>query len=446
MSSLLATSALAQAGSPLPWLPPGAGAPAAAAAPAATVSIDSVLQGLSVQAWYEHFDYDLSLAGGHGSATGDDSRVVIDYRRQFALTPWLDLHLSDRFDDTGLLDGPSFAQGSFTAHGAVNSLREAYVAVRLTDGASPLFIDAGRINVRNGVGSGYNPTDYFKTDAVLSSTTFDPNALREDRLGVVAAQAQQIAPWGAWSLTLAPRLASPISADGLQQKRAPFYLGLDRTNGENAALLKISPQINQAMSADVLVFAQQAHAVQLGLDLSALLSSSVVANAEISVGRQPLLPGPGDSAEKQAWTARSAVNITWTTPQGIDLTVENLFVGDGLNGGQASAWSRASSASAQQRYAALVEQRSDSQEPLGRFGAFARIGWRDAFAHRGLSLSAFVLADESDGSLLWQASASQSLGHWTLGATGGAFSGPRVSEFGSNPLRVYFTMHVARTF
>jgi hypothetical protein len=441
MSSALANRANAQAGAPLPWLPPGASATSAADA-----HVDSVLQGLAVEAWLERFDYDLGLAGGHGTASGDDSRIVIDYRRRFALAPWLDLHLSDRFDETGLLDGPSFAQGSFTTHGAVNSLREAYAAVRLTDGASPLFVDAGRINIRNGVGSGYNPTDYFKTDAVLSSTNFDPGALREDRLGVVAAQAQQIAPWGAWSFTLAPRLASPIRADALADKRAPFYLGLDRTNGEDAALLKISPQISQAVSADMLVFAESAHAVQLGLDLSALLSSSVVANAEVSAGRQTLLPGPDDPAQTPAWTARSAVNITWTTPQGIDLTVEDIFAGDGLDGSQAKAWSRANSAAAQQRYAALVEQRSDAQEPLGRFGAFARVGWRDAFHHSGLSLSAFVLADTTDGSLLWQASASQTLARWTLGATGGAFDGPRVSEFGSNPLRVYFTMHVERTF
>jgi len=63
-----------------------------------------------------------------------------------------------------------------------------------------------------------------------------------------------------------------------------------------------------------------------------------------------------------------------------------------------------------------------------------------------MSLSAFVLADESDGSLLWQASALQSFGHWTAGTIPGTLEGPRVSEFGSNPLRVYFAMHVARSF
>jgi hypothetical protein len=140
------------------------------------------------------------------------------------------------------------------------------------------------------------------------------------------------------------------------------------------------------------------------------------------------------------------VNITWTTPHGIDVTIESIFAGNGLNGSQAAAWSRARSRAAQQRYAALVEDTSAAQEPLGRIGAFARAGWRDAFAHQGLSLSAFVLADITDGSLLWQASASQSFGHWSVGATGGAFGGAPISEFGSNPLRVYFTMHIERSF
>ncbi len=412
----------------------------------ALVNIDSVLEGLSVQGWYEHFDYDLGRAGGTGSAGGDDSRLVIDYRRNFALSSQVELHVSDRFDETGLLDGPASTQGSFTEHGAVNSLREAYVAVRLTDGVSPLFVDAGRINVRNGVGSGYNPTDYFKTYAVLSSTTFDPGALREDRLGVVALQAQQIAPWGAWSLTLAPQIGSPVSLASLETKHAPLYLGLDRTNGYAAALLKISPQLSQAFSTDVLVFAQQDHDLQFGLDMSALLSHSVVGNMEISAGRQPLLPGPAATTQRDGVTARSAVNITWTTPQGIDLTIEDIFAGDGLNAAQARAWNHANTLSAQLRYAALVEQRSAAQEPLGRFGAFARVGWRNAFHHYGLSLSAFVLADETDGSLLWQASASQSFGRWTVGVTGGAFDGAPVSEYGSSPLRVYLTAHATFSF
>jgi hypothetical protein len=441
--TLMTATARAQTPTPLPWLPPPEAAPATLPPSPATATL---FQGLSLEAWYEHFDYDQGRAGGHGSAGGDDARLVIDDRRTLALAPWLGLHFSDRFDETGLIDGPSFGESSATSHGAVNSLREAYVAVRLADGASPLFFDAGRINVREGVGSGYNPTDYFKTDAVLSSTSFDPAALREDRLGVAAVQVQQIAPWGAWSVTLAPPLAAPISPAALQSRNAPFTLGLNRTNGEGAALLKLSPQISQAFSADMLVFAERGHAVQLGLDLSALLSNALVGNIEVSAGRQALLPGPDSSTQRDGWTARSAVNITWTTPQGVDLTVENILVGDGLNAGQAAAWSRAHAAAARRRYASLVEDRSAAQEPLGRVGAFARIGWRDAFAHSGLSLAAFVLADCTDGSLLWQASASQSFGQWTVGATGGAFEGPAVSEFGSNPLRVYFTTHVSRSF
>lgn len=435
-------SLTARAQTPLPWLPPSAPPPALPAA----IDIQAVLQGLSLQAWYENFDYDLSRAGGQGSAGGNDGRLVIDYRRNFTLTRWLTLHLSDRFDETGLTEGPSLGQSSFTAHGAVDSLREAYAAIRLSDGTSPLFIDAGRINIREGVGSGYNPTDYFKTDAVLSSTSFDPGALREDRLGVAAAQAQQIAPWGAWSFTVAPRLAAPVSHASLEARHAPFYLGFDRTNGYAAALAKLSPQISQAVSADFLAFAQAGHAVQLGLDVSALLSNDLVGNIELSAGRQTLLPGPDSNGVRDGWTARSAANLTWTSPQGIDVTVESIFTGDGLNARQAAAWSSAQSRAAQQRYATLVEDRSAAQEPLGRFGAFARLGWRDAFHRPGLSLSAFVLADCTDGSLLWQAAASQTLGRWTVGATGAAFEGPRVSEFGSTPLRVYFAMHVSRSF
>ncbi len=431
--------ARAQSPAPLPWLPPTEPVPA-------SVDVESILQGFAVEASYEHYDYDLSRIGGLGSAGGDDGRLVIDYRRIFSPAPWLGLHVSDRFDETAPIGGPSLGQGNFTAQGAVNTLREAYVSIRLSDGASPLFVDAGRINIREGVGSGYNPTDYFKTNAVVSSSNFDPNALREDRLGVVSVQVQQLASWGAWSLTAAPKLAAPVSSASLEATPAPLYLGLDRTNGRAAALFKLSPQISQAVSADVLAFAEQGHAVQLGLDLSALLSHDLVGNIELSAGPQTPRPGPDGSEARRSWTAHAAVNLTWTTPQGIDLTVESIFAGNGLTARQAAAWSSARSLAAQQRYAALAEDTSAAQEPLGQVGAFARAGWRDAFAQPGLSLSAFVLADITDGSLLWQAAASQSFGHWRVSAAAGSFDGPRVSEFGSNPLRAYFTLHVGRSF
>jgi len=44
------------------------------------------------------------------------------------------------------------------------------------------YLDLGRINLKSGVALGFNPTDFFKTRAVVEPLSADPSVLREDRL------------------------------------------------------------------------------------------------------------------------------------------------------------------------------------------------------------------------------------------------------------------------
>ncbi|MFX5922309.1 hypothetical protein ABTE55_19205, partial [Acinetobacter baumannii] len=79
----------------------------------------------------------------------------------------------------------------------VNDLREAYVSWR---GTGETFADAGRINLKSGVALGFNPTDYFRTNAVDIYVSNDPTVLRDNRLGTLMARAQVVREIGAVTL------------------------------------------------------------------------------------------------------------------------------------------------------------------------------------------------------------------------------------------------------
>ncbi|KMQ80099.1 hypothetical protein BPMI_00798 [Candidatus Burkholderia pumila] len=74
--------------------------------------------------------------------------------------------------------------------------------------ASPsALVDAGRINLCEGVASGFNPTNFFKADAIRSIVSIDPANLRDNRLGSVMLRSQVLWDDGSLSALVSPRLA-----------------------------------------------------------------------------------------------------------------------------------------------------------------------------------------------------------------------------------------------
>ncbi|NBS57443.1 MAG: hypothetical protein EBS65_10425, partial [Betaproteobacteria bacterium] len=85
-------------------------------------------------------------------------RLSLDLRYDKAFAPGWRAVISDRLD----LNRFGLQTASGTGDGNINTLREAYLSWQ----AQPDRIaDIGRINVRNGVAMGYNPTDYFRAGA-----------------------------------------------------------------------------------------------------------------------------------------------------------------------------------------------------------------------------------------------------------------------------------------
>ncbi len=434
--------------------------PATATATSATgpTVLDHILGGLEIEGWYQWFDQRGDTPTGLEEGHSDDTRLVFGYRQRFTLPDAFSLTFSDRLDlvqpiasfkPVTTADGPA-------AH-TTNALRELFVGWQGGSDKAPLFIDAGRVNLRDGVSSGYNPTDFFKANAVVQTTTLDPNALREDRLGTVMLRGQRLWDWGGVTLAYAPRLSSSTDPYRGFRREPDFGADLDRTNRYDAVFAKISPQISQRLSLDVLAYAREQQNPRLGLDSALLLGSSVVVDLEAAFGRFDVLQGPGGALDHQPgtegaggiggpaeWRARVAIGATWTTPVGVSLTLENDYAGDALSQRAWSAWRHQDDAALLGRLYETQAFRSAEQEPLVQEGWFVRAAADRVFDRPGLSLSAFLFIDGYDGSVLWQGDVSQTLTR-SLQATlqGGGYDGGLRSEYGASTLKRYVSFYLS---
>lgn len=398
--------------------------------------------GLECAAWWQRFYDRLDASAPDRTAPADVGRLVLDFRREFHPSTKWRIGVSNRLEGALDLTRPST---SSARGGGSNNLRELWVGWKGGTADQMIFVDAGRINMRNGVGVGYNPTDFFKTGAVRTATLLDPNALRLDRLGTVMVTGQYLGKSGAWTASIAPQLTrqDPTEKD-------PWYSpALSHTNNRLAFLVKWAPQVHERLSLDVLAFYREGNRPKLGLNLSLLLGSAVVGNAELTSGMcQPLL-GPTDLPARGAWSwcAQGAVNLTWTTPLRLELAVEYHFATDALSATAWRAWREVSSADLEQRLDAMVAERDFQREPLVRSGGFVRAAWRDAFSARGLELSGFVQVNAFDGSGLAQLAASMHFsGDWSLSLQLLDYFGGSRTEFGSAPYRWGSSLWLSKLF
>jgi hypothetical protein len=157
----------------------------------------------------------------------------------------------------------------------LNTIIDAYVSWQVRPNA---IIDAGRINTHDGVAFGYNPTDYFRANAVRSVISVDPASLRENRLGSVMIRSQAL--WAAGALTA---LYSPKLAD--QPSNAAFNPDFGATNFRDRWLLAASYALSKQLNPQFLIYGEAGQSPQIGLNLTTLLNDATVAYVEYSGGR-----------------------------------------------------------------------------------------------------------------------------------------------------------------
>src|SRR5262249_48860011 len=326
---------------------------------------------------------------------------------------------------------------------------------------------AGRINLKSGAALGFNPTDFFKTRAVVEPLSSDPSVLREDRLGTFMLRAQRIWTGGAITVAFAPSIShiSPIYSDTNLPSVGPSF---DRTNARARLLVKGSVNLAADFSPELLVY-HEGDRTRFGLNVTRGIGRNVVAYAEwtggaeagviddaLAYGRDTrVLPvgAPSVLPDDSGSTFREDLSVggSFSTKPKLTLNVEYHFHQAGFDKRDWKRWFMAGegtmSASLATRELWFVRSFAlDRQDPLTRHSLFARADWVDAFI-RHLELTGFVNMDVYDRSSLAQLAADYfASSKWTVGVQAGVNIGRASSDFGSLPQRGSLLLKLARYF
>ncbi len=314
----------------------------------------------------------------------------------------------------------------------INTLKEAYVSWQASD---ERLLDLGRINVRNGVAMGYNPTDYFRSAAVRSVVSSDPGSLKKNRLGSVMLRAQTL--WAGGSLTA---LASPKMAE--QASDTAFSPDYGATNNQNRWLLALSQRMTEKITPQWLLYGEDRQPVQMGLNLTTLVGDATVLFAEWSGGRsRSQLSQAGVSADDTRFHNRVATGVTYTASNKLSWTMEYAYNGAALNADQWNTLQRGPPlAYGLYRLWTQSAQELPTQDALGLY-----VNWPDALVQH-LDLSAMLRVNRADNSRTNWLEARYHWSHTDLAVQLQVNSGGPSSDFGAVPqqriwqvsLRQYF--------
>jgi len=311
------------------------------------------------------------------------------------------------------------------------------------------YLEAGRINLKNGIALGYNPTDFFKTRTMVDIVSIDPSALKEDRLGTVMVEGQRIWDEGTLTLAFAPRLQTETPL--LLTPTASFNPLFGQTNSASRFLASLSYDI-AGLNPQALVFFDNV-GTHVGVSLSKVMSSGVVAYVEwagvpeadltdraVAFGKntgtlQGGVPVVPQSNSNVFFQNDLALGFSWTGSSKLTINLEYHFHQAGFSGADLNHWLSLGSANSTlaEEVWFIRQYAADQQEPLMQHEFFVRFDYPDVVPSK-LNLGAVAFVSPYDGSVLAQASAQYFLSRkLTLGAyLSGALGSPG-SEKGSLP-------------
>ncbi|HEV2678700.1 MAG TPA: hypothetical protein VGV37_29500 [Aliidongia sp.] len=386
-------------------------------------------------------------------------RLFLDARKQWVLGDRVTLTLSDRLNlrAESNLDGPGHQN-------TINDFREGYVSWEALDRT---YLDAGRINLKNGAAVGFNPTDFFKTRAVVDPLSVDPTVLREDRLGTVMGFGERIWQGGTLMVAVAPKLTNPTAVYKSTDLRS-FDPSFDRTNAHARFMVKGSADLAEDFAPELLLY-HEADRTSVGTNLTRSVSQDVVVYAEwaggtrsslvdeaLRYGRQTgTLPMNASSAIPESsisgFQSELSVGGSYTTESKITFNLEYHFNQAGFSRRDWNNWFRAGSspgarAAITRELWYLRSYAAEQQEPLSEHSVFLRADRVDAFVPN-LEITGFINADLYDGSSLAQVTADYYLSNaWTVGGLVIADLGRAHSDFGSLPQTASVLFRLARYF
>jgi|GEM_PF-275950 len=386
------------------------------------------------------------------SSTGWNNRISLDMRAEIRLLPEVSFIFADRLNHF-LNQGEDPAEDDL-----LNDLKECYLTWNIH---ASHYLDLGRINVKNGVAVGFNPTDYFKKDAVRSRISEDPGVLRENRLGVFMARAQGIWEKGALTLILAPEV-SP-KANRWWTDEEIIGLGLDRTNRTTRFLSKLTLNVLEDFNPEMLYLYDDGLS-SWGLNITKGVGDNIVTYAEWSgslrrdIASRAFLDGQRDGAippsaprvlsgtDERHFRNQLAVGFSYTEKVNRTTNFEYHFNEAGFSQRNWDDWLHAGAAAKSllnnPRTEALGrgmlgqlwlvrEAFQDAGEPIARHSLFIRSSWQDALV-KSLDLTGILNISLRDGSFLAQPMAEYHLSSsWTLSLTMDFFIGSDRTDFGT---------------
>lgn len=385
-----------------------------------------------------------------------ETRVFLDARFTAQLASNVDFSYSGRLN-LRAEEGLPFPDHEDVRH----DFREAYLSVD----AGGLFFQLGRINLKSGVAFGFNPTDFFKTRAVVEPITADPTVLREDRLGTAMLLVQKVWTGASVTVALAPKFEDE-TAPHLNNALPSFDPGFDRTNARFRALAKLSLDLPDDLSPELLVY-KEGDQTRAGFNLTRGIGKAVVAYVEWSGGDRTSLADESFVSGRRTgvlppasvipvsgtrfFANDLAAGASYTTTFGLTLNVEYDYHQAGFSGADWRNWFAAGAAKLANPLALgefwfIRGYAADQQEPMARNSVFLLADWPHAFVN-DLSLGGFVDGDLRDGSGLAQVTADYHLSpQWTVGALVDANFGGRHSDLGSLPQNASMLVKLTRYF
>lgn len=314
-------------------------------------------------------------------------------------------------------------------------IKEAFLAWR-GDG---WFFEAGRMSLKTGVASGFNPTDHFRSFALITTTTEDASQWREHRLGAVALRGQRLWQGGGVSLAYAPDLADQANGD-LATDAEGVGLWLHATNPDHRLLLTLSQTLAPGLAPQLVAYVEDDRP-HVGGSVSYGIGDSLILYGEADLGYRRSLRDEVLGGGDERWLGQAALGASYSFNAHVAAAVEYHFNGAGLDDGDWRDWGGSTALAGMRALA------RDRQEPLARHTMWQRLSWSEAFGDPDLTVTALAVVDLRDASALLQAEAAYTIsGNTTAAVRAAAWVGGDDGQYGSASRDASLTAQVRWSF
>lgn len=328
------------------------------------------------------------------------------------------LHPNLSFKSTLLLNAYTREDDHFSSSKDLRlDIKEAYLSWQ----QSPTqFYDIGRINIKNGVATGFNPTDYFKIGSLLDRNTEDVSQLRDARIGALVFRGQKLWDSGSFSVVVSPKISN--KKDHWTTNKDIYGLNLHKSNDRSSVMLKLNQNFADDFSPEVIYYNESGRH-NFGLNISRSFNDQWLGYAEWNIGErrklideafqkprnnQGLHPAIAKQFSKdsgESYQQQFAVGLSYTSSQNITTNIEYHYNQAGLSKSQSKRWfTLADQSNKPAILGQLLSVRGLAQnrnEPLGQNSLFLRSKWSDAIMDK-LDFTGLLIADLNDNSHLMQ--------------------------------------------